>query len=220
MRANTQLVVDGYPRSANSFAEAAFLYSQDFDLRMANHSHSAAQILRASERGVPCVVLLRQPEDAVASMMIMLATDDDNPEFVTSDLALDAAQADMHLRDYAAFYEPIEKHSQAFVTAEFSQVFKRFDELVEIVNRKYALHLSVPENDDDFAEGVAITRDEISQARVGLTPNYSAGLGEEQIAARKALNSKLIADIKERNSPALQAAQAVYRRMKAKAELA
>ena len=65
----TTVVVDSYPRSGNSFFEAAFTRAHCGREEVAHHAHAAAQVLAGAKRGLPCIVLLREPEAAIASFV-------------------------------------------------------------------------------------------------------------------------------------------------------
>lgn len=174
---DTDLVVEGYPRSANSFTEAAFLHSQrELDITLATHSHAAAQVIRAVDKSIPAVVLIRHPDQAIASMMAISADGD-------------AAQ---HFRDYVAFYRPLAHLRAAFVTVEFSQALSRFDDVVRAVNSKYGANLAVPVLDEHFDKGVERERDRVSQKRVGQVPTYSAGAGETYLQERRDRQNRTI----------------------------
>jgi hypothetical protein len=58
---DTELVIEGYPRSANSTTVYGFLDRQPMPVKVAHHKHHAAQLLRAVERSVPAVMLIREP---------------------------------------------------------------------------------------------------------------------------------------------------------------
>ena len=67
-RRNTDLVVEGFPRSGNTYLTAIIeLYNPR--VRLAHHLHASAQFYRASRIGVPAVLLVRPPEDAIASLL-------------------------------------------------------------------------------------------------------------------------------------------------------
>jgi len=70
VRRSTKICIEGYPRSANSYALLAFRRWNP-GLRVANHLHTPLQITRAAKLGVPCAVLIRPPVDAVASVLVM-----------------------------------------------------------------------------------------------------------------------------------------------------
>lgn len=65
----TQLVVEGFPRSGNTFAVFALRHANP-ELRIASHVHHPAQVKSAVRRGLPTVLLVREPLDALASNMI------------------------------------------------------------------------------------------------------------------------------------------------------
>lgn len=65
----TELVMDGFPRSANSYAMFAFHVAQGTTRTLAGHTHSA-RIYRIAERlGLPSVVIVREPQGVVNSVM-------------------------------------------------------------------------------------------------------------------------------------------------------
>ena len=43
----TQMVIEGFPRSGNTFAVFAFRHAQRRDIRVAHHLHAPAQVIRA-----------------------------------------------------------------------------------------------------------------------------------------------------------------------------
>src|SRR5580658_8003661 len=57
----TELVIDGFTRSATTFAVYAFQLAQDTPVQLAHHLHAPAQLIRAARRGVPAVALIRKP---------------------------------------------------------------------------------------------------------------------------------------------------------------
>ena len=62
---DTQLVIEGFPRSGNTFARRAFVMAQDerFDkTRIARHLHVPAQVVRAARWQIPTLVLIRKPK--------------------------------------------------------------------------------------------------------------------------------------------------------------
>jgi len=66
----TQLAIEGFPRSGNTFAAKAFTLSQHQPVVVASHVHLPAQVKLAVRRHVPTMVLLRDPQDAAISMAI------------------------------------------------------------------------------------------------------------------------------------------------------
>jgi hypothetical protein len=60
------ICIDGFPRSANSFAVGAF-ESVNPTAKVAHHAHVPAQLMRACEVGIPAIALIRDPVDTVIS---------------------------------------------------------------------------------------------------------------------------------------------------------
>ena len=66
---DTEVCIEGYPRSANTYAFHGFKL-RNADARVAHHLHAPMQVVRAAGLGVPCAVLIRPPLDAVSSLLI------------------------------------------------------------------------------------------------------------------------------------------------------
>lgn len=173
----TSLVIEGFPRSANSFVEAAFAHSQDWDdSRIASHSHAPAQVLYAVKRAIPSIVLIRNPFDAV-----------------TSYLAMDGAGARVVplFLDYAAFYRPLRKVVGSTLVVSFEEAIHDFSTIVAAVNQKFGVELVCPVVDDEFLAGVAARRDSISLARRGGLPTYSHTHDAGVLAKREELKTTI-----------------------------
>jgi len=68
---DTDLLIESFPRSASSFALAAFNLAQEpAKLKVAHHTHAPGHVIAAIRLGVPALVLVRDPEGAVVSSMI------------------------------------------------------------------------------------------------------------------------------------------------------
>lgn len=67
---HTELVIEGFPRSGNTYASKAFALSQRRCVVVASHVHLPAQVKLAVRRAVPTMVLVRDPVDAAISMAI------------------------------------------------------------------------------------------------------------------------------------------------------
>ena len=128
VRRDTELVIEGFPRSANTFALVAFEAMQDRPVRVAHHLHSAAQVLRAVEWGIPALVLVREPRDAIVSQHIYLGGK------VT--LATCA-------RIYIDFHEPLVDSLDRLLVADFATVTDDWPAVMAALNRKYGTTFAV-----------------------------------------------------------------------------
>lgn len=118
----TQVVIEAFPRCASSFAVAAFRLAQEPRFtHIAHHTHMPAQVIRATERGLPTMVLVRDPIDAVVSHMIR-----------SPDLGPRTA-----IRGYLRFHEPLLRHRGGFVTAPFDEVVRAFATSIERLNARF-----------------------------------------------------------------------------------
>jgi len=115
---DTEVVIEGFPRSANSFAVAAFEMAQGRTARIAHHVHAPAQVLRAITLGVPAIVLIREPEDAILSLMLA-------QPYLTPHRAV---------RGYVRFYDPLVPHRHRFVVGAFPDVTTDFGGVIRRVN--------------------------------------------------------------------------------------
>jgi len=62
----TELYIDGYPRSGNTFAQ--FLIQNLWpELHVVHHFHAIAPIKIALDKGIPVFILIREPRQAIAS---------------------------------------------------------------------------------------------------------------------------------------------------------
>jgi len=68
IRSDTELVIDGFQGSANSFFTQAFKASQTHPVTLAHHMHSPAQIIQAVEQNIPIILTIRDPVGSVISL--------------------------------------------------------------------------------------------------------------------------------------------------------
>ena len=65
----TNLVIEGFPRSANTFCYAAFKTIEP-KLSISSHIHLPVNVNLAFKKKVPCIVLIREPLDCIISFII------------------------------------------------------------------------------------------------------------------------------------------------------
>ncbi len=117
----TDLVIEGFPRSGNSLAVAAFAAVQPQPVRVAHHTHSPANVLAAVRRGVPALVVVRAPQECVVDFLLIRP-------------ALGAGPV---LRGYVRFHDALLPHVDALVVATHEQVTERFGEIVDRLNARF-----------------------------------------------------------------------------------
>lgn len=116
----TEVVIEGYPRCGNTFAVVAFQLAQGKTVEAAHHLHAEAQIVGAVRAGLPTVLLIRDPEQAVVSNARSFG------------YPLRTA-----LRDYVVFYRRVLPHHEGFVVADFHDVTTDFGAVIDRVNSRF-----------------------------------------------------------------------------------
>jgi hypothetical protein len=120
----TEVVIEGYPRSGNTFAEAAFLLAQKKGPPIiATHLHIPAQIKRAARMNKPCLIIFRQPIDAIASFLVYKGGD------------YPVRQA---IREYIDFHNTAYQFRQHLLLASFDEVKSDFGNVMQQLNEKFA----------------------------------------------------------------------------------
>lgn len=114
------ICIEGFPRSANSFFARAFrLYNPT--VKAAHHMHAPLQVIKAIEYDVPCVVLIRNPLDAIASVLVV-------------DRTLSTRFA---IQSYINFYERIWPVRENVVISDFKDTTTCPHQVVERINQRY-----------------------------------------------------------------------------------
>lgn len=193
----TDLVVEGYPRSSNSFTVAAFRYAQKRPVRIAHHVHVPAQVVRAAALSIPCLVLLRDPVQAILSHGAF-----------TPDVSL--AQI---VRGYELFYARILPLRDRYVLASFEETTADLGAVIDAVNRRFGTNFQRFEHTQENVDAVLKGMQERAQRREGERWTLRSSVPTDVRNSRKeALEAELF-------SPALatplKRAQAVYERMMA-----
>lgn len=148
----TDLVIDGYFRSANTFAVYAFQLSQDRPVRLAHHLHAPAQLVMAARKGIPALLLLREPQGAILS------------ELLYDNVALPDA-----LVAYARFYTCLLPYLDSFVVGEFTQVTSDFGAVIRRVNAHFGTNFGEFRHDEQSAnECLALMRQRGTSSKVIL----------------------------------------------------
>lgn len=120
----TQIVIEGYPRSGNTFAFFALKHAEALagrDVQIASHVHTPSQVKLAVRLHEPTLLVIREPLDAVVSLLI----------------------AAPHVRFESAIHEWIHHHEEllpyrgGFVAGSFRQVTSDFGAVTDTVNERF-----------------------------------------------------------------------------------
>jgi hypothetical protein len=119
-RPGTAIVIEGFMRSGNTFSVAAFQVANG-PVHVGRHMHGAPHVLRAVRLGVPAVVLIRPPRDAVLSYLVRRDT-------LTPEHAL---------LEYLDFYRTAWPARDGFVVALFDRAVSDFGSVIDEVNARF-----------------------------------------------------------------------------------
>jgi len=148
----TDIVIEGYPRSANSFALEAFIAAQkkggsSKEPKIATHLHSPAQIVMASKFEIPSLVLIRKPLDAISSWR---AYELENLHHsATPQDKMAEYDIKIFIKYYIWFYKRIFPYRDCFVLAHFDQVTKDFGSIIHQINNQFNTTFQLFEHSDD-----------------------------------------------------------------------
>jgi hypothetical protein len=129
----TGICIEGYPRCANTFAVLAFEVVQNDAIPIAHHMHLAGQVLYSVKKGIPAIVLVREPLDACSSML----------------LREPGLSAELCLKLYIDFHKPLASFLDRIVVAPFDQVTTDYASIIERVNKMYSTDFCIYKNSPD-----------------------------------------------------------------------
>lgn len=118
---DTEIVIDGFQGSANSFATAIFKKNQARHVKITHHRHAPIIIIEAVKLGIPVVITIREPEKAVISLTRRWPH-------------ISVVRA---LKSYIGFYSKLEPYADRCVISTFELTTQHFDRVIEKVNTKY-----------------------------------------------------------------------------------
>jgi len=193
----TKVTIEGYPRSANTYAVYAFKYVNELPWdEVGHHLHVQAQIIRSIEYNIPVILLIRHPLEAVRSLVV-------RHDFIPVKEALE---------DYIRFYNDLYNSREGFVVANFEEVIEHFGEIMQQVNKRFSSNFNLFPDQDEQAKSAVF--DEIDRRNRHLdkgkvTHLYRPDKGKESL--------KNAVEIQE-NSELYKNALSIYKKYTALAE--
>jgi hypothetical protein len=133
----TELVIEGFGRAGSTFAWLAFMSAQHRPVRTAHHTHAAAQVITAVRMGVPTLIIVRHPFDAVLAHM-----------------ARKGISARMALVAWTRFHRRILPYADGFVACSFDEMTSNFGPVVERVNTRFGTGFEVFEHTPEHQQQI------------------------------------------------------------------
>jgi hypothetical protein len=198
VRRTTEIVIEGYPRSGNTFAVVAFRQAQGREIEIAHHLHAAAQIKRAARLDIPAIVLIREPSEAILSLVVR------DPH----------ASMRWALRSYIRFYSTVVPNLEKAVVAPFATVTSDFASIIRTVNMHYGTAFKEFVPTEDALNSVRQTVEWMAQLDSMKTGwDYRLGVALPSEQRRRAKEARRTEYLDERNEPLRLAAESLYERV-------
>ncbi|NJK64730.1 MAG: hypothetical protein HC921_20345 [Synechococcaceae cyanobacterium SM2_3_1] len=149
---DTDIVIEGYPRSGNSFAVAAFRRSQSNQVNIATHVHTPCQVIKAAKLNIPTLVLIREPVSAVISRMslgVEVAKRKIEKGEKLRKKRYSATFSDL-FKAYHKFYSCLLPIKDSFVISSFEEIISDFSLSIARLNTRFNTNFELfdhtPEN--------------------------------------------------------------------------
>jgi hypothetical protein len=136
--ADTDIVVEGFPRSGNTFAVFALGDASQGRLNVASHVHHPSQVKLAVRRGLPTLLVIREPVACLASYLI--AGPHGRPKQV--------------LHEYLGYHRELLPYVDDLVVADFTEVTSDFGAVIGRVNERFGTEIPVFVHTEDHVERV------------------------------------------------------------------
>lgn len=125
VRRATDVVVEGFPRSANAFVSHAVQMGQRRALRVATGTHAPGEVMHAIRLGIPSLVLIRPAAAAVAREAL-----------IRPDISLE-----LLLRGWIRFYRALIPFREGFVVGRFQDVTHDLGSVMRAMNERLGTDL-------------------------------------------------------------------------------
>jgi hypothetical protein len=181
----TELVIEGCPRSGNSYALAAFRYANE-GVPIASHRHSPTAVRTGLKHKLPVIVIIRQPRDTIGSGLQYYP--DQPPRWA--------------IRLYRRFHEGILPMADQVLITTFEEVTSDFGEVVRRCNARFGTDFKPYERTEESEKALTqmvdtwalMTFNPKDLPRVSGRPNESRQSADQLLSGA---SPDLVAEIKE-----------------------
>ena len=127
---DTSFVLEAYPRSGNTFSIDFIRHTNtEKKLTIAHHTHNHNNILLGIHFGIPTIVLIRDPLDAISSYMIY-----------------SGKNVETAAKNYYDFYSPLLKYKDSICYIKFEDIINNMNLVIEKINRTFCFDLNKSTN--------------------------------------------------------------------------
>lgn len=174
---HTDLVVEGFPRSGNTFTVFALENAAGYRLRIASHVHHPAQVKLAVSRGVPTVLVVREPVATLSSYLTF--GQHGRPASV--------------LKEYSGYLRELVPYVDSVLICDFTEVVSDLSGVIDRINDRFSTAIppfdQSPENVDKVFEEIARQHRLMHRRQdpVHVAPRPSAGRRDISDRARSGI---------------------------------
>lgn len=154
----TQIIIEGFPRSGNTFAFFALTHAERLagrEVAIASHVHTPSQVKLAVSQRFPTLYVIREPLDTITSLLI----------------AAPHVRFESALREYVHHHREIFGARDRFVIASFDDVTGDFGAVTARVNAAFGTSFACFESTEAHTEAVFAAIDENHRVLHGGTEN-------------------------------------------------
>lgn len=187
----TRIVIDGFPRSGNTYSRAAFQVANGPDVPISTHGHSHRFAQLGVKHGIPVITLIREPRAPLAS--ILAFTREVSPHVL--------------VRSYCRYYEAILPIIDDVVIAPFPAVIGDFGLIIDQVNAKWGTSFARYEKTE--ANEKAATAIVEAETRAVIGPQHFEAVVPRPSAQRSS-REEALAGLSARDLAELDRATALY----------
>ncbi len=170
------LMIEGYPRSGNSFASRAFSYSNGWrGPHLATHAHSPAHVILALKYNVPAMVLIRDPVQSISSL-IAHGFRGNAEKFAAQPVSYLQYLVGESTQRYVRFYERLLPYREDVLRVTFDEVTSDFGQVLSAFNKKFGTDFDVFQHTDENVQKI------FAMSQEHLSPNVKRSALKVKVA--------------------------------------
>lgn len=205
---STDLIVEGYPRSGNSFLEALISLTQRKTIAIAHHTHALAHVRWGARHGIPSAVVVRNPIASAASLAMHV------PKVFT---------ADDLISEYNCFYEGLSSVREMVCLITFDSLTSNAPQVIRAIDARFSLGLDYQFSHTEIELPVfeqlnrlSSERGTVVDGREPYSPDRTASQKAERARIKKCLEGEIASLARRRN---IDKANTLYEAMKKSADI-
>lgn len=187
------LIMDGFPRSANTYSRFAFLRANP-DVTISTHRHSPRALEQGVRRGVPTILLIRDPVSAVASG----SNFDDGLTYETL------------LRCWVHYHRRASRIADRLLVVRFQDAIADFGHVIELCNQRFGSSFAPYRKTD---ENEAAVRAETEALAALYRPELFDRVVGRPSEARTRSQEDMLATLSDHGRELLRRAVALHQRL-------